>query len=164
MNRHLDDHEISAAVAGFELEPETAEHLASCLMCRRQVGAMAQLLAERRTELEAEAPNWQVQQQQILDRLPATGAGAARPARRWWRPALAAAAVLVAAVAVTLFYMPHSGVPVAVVADEEIQVEEIFAEVDALLADDTTPGFEALDQLVPGSDELSDYYYQNGAS
>ena len=40
----------------------------------------------------------------------------------------------------------------------ELPVEQILAEVDAVLADDTIPGFELID---PGLDEE---FYENGAS
>ena len=44
------------------------------------------------------------------------------------------------------------------VAGSELPVEQILAEVDAMLADDSIPGFELID---PG---LDDAIYENGAS
>jgi hypothetical protein len=157
MKTHLEEHEITAAVAGLELEPEAAEHLGSCLSCRQQVSAMREAIDERRQHLEAEAPDWDRQRQEIMAKLPVTPT--IRPQRRrWWtRPVLAAAAILVAAIGLRALWAPA---PVVVdnEAASELPVEQILAEVDAVLADDSIPGFEIID---PG---LEDAIYENGAS
>ena len=59
MIRHLDDHEIAAAVAGLELAPEGEEHLRACLDCRGQVAAMVRLLDDRRADMTAGEPDWE---------------------------------------------------------------------------------------------------------
>ena len=117
---------------------------------------MRELIDAQRLRLEAEAPDWERQRQEVLLRLPsALMAGPGR--RRWWtRPLLAVAAVLVAAIGLRALWMPLP--PSEPVAGSELPVEQILAEVDAMLADDSIPGFELID---PG---LDDAIYENGAS
>ena len=81
----------------------------------------------------------------------------ARPKRRLWtRPLLAVAAVLVAAIGLRALWAPAPVVDPGVVS--ELPVEQILAEVDAMLADDSIPGLELLDQ---GMDEA---IFDNGTS
>ena len=156
MNKHLDEYEITAAVAGLELEAVAEEHLGSCLSCRQRVSAMRDLIATRRQDLEADAPDWERQRQEVLLRLPSVPA--ARSARRhlWTRPLLAVAALLVAAIGLRLLLMPTP--PVDPGSDSELPVEQILAEVDAVLADDSIPGLELID---PGLEEVVN---ENGTS
>jgi anti-sigma factor RsiW len=156
MNNHLDEHEITDAVAGLELEAAAAEHLGSCLSCRQRVSAMRNLIDARKQHIEAEAPEWERQRQEILLRLPSATTGQAARRRVWTRPLLAVAAVLVAAAGLRALWSPTP--PVDPMSDAELPVEQILAEVDALLADDSIPGFELID---PG---LEDAIYENGAS
>lgn len=153
MNRHLDDHQIAAAVAGTRLDASAAEHLASCIDCRRQVRSLQRLIEHRRQEMRAEEPDWDDQRERVLSRL--GGAARSRPGRRWMRPVLAAAAVIALAVGVGLLQLPNGGAP-----NREIAVEEILAEAEALLNDDSIPGFEVIDPGLEGWQEL----YENGAS
>ena len=74
MKTHLDEHEITAAVAGLELEPAAAEHLGSCLSCHQQVSALRDAIVERRRDLEGDAPDWDRQRQEIMERLPSVPA------------------------------------------------------------------------------------------
>ena len=150
MTSHLDEREISAAVAGLELAGPAAEHLESCLECRRRVAGTAQRISRRRAEQTNGEPDWEVARAAVLARLPGVESERAASRRlRWWRPLAAAAAVVAIAVAVGLLAPGR-------VADKEtsteIPVEEILAEVDALLADDSIPGFELID---PGLETLS---------
>jgi hypothetical protein len=156
MNNHLGEHEITAAVAGLELESAAAEHLGSCLSCRQRVSAMRELIDARRQDLEADAPDWDRQRHEVLERLPS--AGMEQPTRRrvWTRPLLAVAALLVAAFGLRALWMPAPSVDA--VSDSELPVEQILAEVDAMLADDSIPGFELID---PG---LEEELYENGTS
>ena len=156
MSMHLEEHEITSAVAGLELEPAAEEHLAACLSCRQRVASMQELIFSQRQRFEGEAPNWERQQQEVLLRLPsALAAGPGR--RRWWtRPLLAVAAVLVAAIGLKALWTPPP--PGDAMAGSELPVEQILAEVDAMLADESIPGFELID---PG---LDDAIYENGAS
>jgi len=153
MKGHLDDHEIAAAVAGLPLDEPATEHLAGCLSCNRQVTALQRLTIERRRQMADEAPDWQTQQEQILSRL--GDSPAPRSARRWMRPALAAAAVVAIAVGVGLLQQPNGVGP-----SQEIAVEEILAEADALLEDDSIPGFEIIDPRI----EDPQAYVGNGVS
>ena len=155
MKSHLEEHEITAAVAGLELEAAVEEHLGSCVSCRRQVFAMREVIDARLEDLEAEAPDWERQRQEIMLQLPATPI--ARPKRRLWtRPLLAVAAVLVAAIGLRALWEPALVVDPGVVS--ELPVEQILAEVDAMLADDSIPGFELLDQ------GMDDAIFDNGTS
>jgi predicted anti-sigma-YlaC factor YlaD len=153
MSRHLDDDQIAAALTGAQLDESAAEHLACCIDCRRQVTSLQELIEDRRREMAAEEPDWDDQRQRILSRFGETAH--ARPRRRWMRPVLAAAAVIALAVGVGLMQLPNGGGP-----DREIAVEEILAEAEALLDDDSIPGFEAIDPGLEGWQEL----YENGAS
>ena len=157
MTRHLNDHEMTQAVAGLELEPAAAEHLASCVSCRLEISKTLEVIEARRRSLEGEAPDWELQRRQIVDHLaaaPVTRHGR----RRWWtRPLLAAAAVLAAAIGLrALLWNPHP--PSETVQRAEVPVEEILAEVDAVLADDSIPGLEVID---PGLEGVTS---DNGAS
>jgi hypothetical protein len=155
MKSHLEEHEITAAVAGLELEKAAEEHLGSCVSCRRQVSAMRNVIDARLEDLEAEAPDWERQRQEIMLQLPATAT--ARPRRRLWtRPLLAVAAVLVAAIGLRALWAPAPAVEPGVVSD--LPVEQILAEVDAMLADDSIPGFELIDQ------GMDDAIFENGKS
>jgi anti-sigma factor RsiW len=156
MNRHLEEHEITTAVAGLELDARFAEHLGTCVSCRERVAAMREAIEERRRDLEAEAPNWEQQREDILRRLPSTPTE--RPSRRrsWTRPLLALAAVVVVAIGLRVLWTPGS--PPEPPVGAELPVEEILAEVDAVLDDESIPGFELID---PG---LEVAIYENGTS
>lgn len=156
MNTHLDENEISAAVAGIELEPPSEKHLHSCLSCRQQVSQMRGVIDEERRKLKAEAPDWDRQRQEILMRLPLEATG--RPVRRrvWTRPLLTVAAVFVAAIGLRALWAPAPAIDPTVSA--ELPVEQILADVDAVLADDSIPGFEFID---PG---MSEMLTENGES
>ena len=156
MKTHLEEHEIIAAVAGLGLDATAEEHLGSCVSCRQQVSAMRDLTDARREILEAGAPDWERQRQEIMLQLPA--APAVRPIRRrlWTRPLLAVAALLVAAIGLRALWAPAPVADPGIVS--EVPVEQILAEVDAMLADDSIPGFEVIDQ------GLDDAIFENGTS
>ena len=155
MKTHLDEQQISAVVAGLEIDPAAEEHLRACLSCRGEVSAMRELIAARRQDLETEEPDWERQRQEILSRLPSELSAPPARRRRWHRPLLAAAAVLLAAIGLRTLWTPPPADPVV---GSELPVEQILAEVDAILADETIPGFELID---PG---LDDVIFENGAS
>jgi len=150
MTSHLDEREISAAVAGLSLADGSVGHLESCLECRRRVADLAQLIGRRRAEQATGEPDWEAARAAVLARLPDLEDARLKAQRlRWWRPLAAAAAVIVAAAAVVLL------APDRIAVDPTkggIPVEEILAEVDAVLADDSIPGFELID---PGLETLS---------
>jgi len=156
MKTHLEENEFTAVVAGLGLEAAAEEHLGSCVSCRRQVSAMRDVIDARRGDLEAEAPDWVRQRREIMSQLPP--APAVRPMRRspWTRPLLAIAAVLVAAVGLRALWTPAPTADPGVIS--ELPVEQILAEVDAMLADDSIPGFELIDQ------GMDDVIFENGAS
>jgi len=158
MNTHLDERQITAVVAGLELDPGAQEHLASCLSCRQQVTAFNDLVDARAEQMAVEAPDWDRQRAEILLQLPKTSVGRSSKTRRWMRPLLAAAAVVLVAVGLEFMWSPApAGDPVV---ELEIPIEQILAEVDAALSDDSLPGFESID---PGVDDPQSYF-ENGAS
>jgi hypothetical protein len=154
MKSHLDEHEITTAVSGLGLEPAAEEHLASCLSCRQQVSSMRELVDARRQGLEAGVPDWDQQRQEVLLRLSSASTAGERY-RRWVRPWLALAAILVAAIGLRMLWTPP---PADRATNAELPVEQILAEVDAVLADDSIPGFELIER------GLDDAVFENGAS
>jgi hypothetical protein len=144
MKSHMTSEEISAAVAGLDLEPDARQHFESCVACRAAAADLEQLLDARRAELHAAEPDWGVQAQQIMARLPATAAGSSRRPSPWMRPVLALAAILVVAVGLAIL---RSNGPVERPVVEPT-VEEILAEMDELLSDDGIPGFEIIDPWI----------------
>jgi len=157
MNTHLDDQEITTAASGTELEAEAKEHIGSCLSCQQQVHLLRALIETQRGSLAEEAPDWDRQRQEILLRLPSTEAGREGNLRRWIRPALAAAAVVVVAVGLGILRPQKQN---GGLISGEMPVEQILAEVDAVLADDSIPGFEFIDPGISDPDEI----YENGTS
>lgn len=156
MTSHMTSDEISAALAGLELEAGVRNHLAGCVACRAEVAELERLIDSRRTEMHADEPDWGIQARQIMDRLPATGAENGRGRLLWLRPVLALAAVLVMAVGLGIL---RSDGPVDPPANDPT-VEEILAEMDELLSDKSIPGFEIID---PETDDLATFF-DNGAS
>lgn len=154
---HLEDHDFETVLAGKPLSGAAEEHLEVCLSCRRQLGEIESLIAERRRTFEAEAPDWERQQQKIMARLAGAGRSAPRR-RRWTRPLLAAAAAVLAVIGLSEIEPPST--PVDPPIEPDFQIEEILAEVDAVLSDDTLPGFESID---PGFDD-PESMLTNGAS
>ena len=69
MKDHLDDVEFAGALAGDELAGEAAEHLVTCVSCRRQLAEMRGWIEQRHERVEREAPDWGDQLEQIADRL-----------------------------------------------------------------------------------------------
>ncbi len=141
MSHHLDDATLAAAVAGLDPTPEQRRHLADCLACRRAVDELQRTIAGRRFALEAEAPDWDAQRRAILARLPQPRP-AARP--RSSAPLLAlAATILVGAIGLGVWQFGLEA-PAGPPADAA-ELERVLAEADALLADDSIPGFEPID-------------------
>lgn len=157
MNTHLSDDDFAAVAAGLEVDSKAREHLASCVACRQQVTDLEAFVTERRRVMEAEAPDWRLQHRQVMARLDVASETAASSRQRWLRPVAAVAATLVAAVGIRLAMAPHEATPPAT---EDLAVEEILAEVDAVLADDSLPGFESIDFGVDDPAKIID----NGAS
>jgi len=152
MNRHLSDEEIAGILANERLAPDREQHLERCVPCRREVEELLELIATRRDALEAGAPDWEIQHRRILDQITAPAAPVVALRRRHlWRPLLAAAAALVAAVGILLQTARHR----PAVTAHAIPVEQILSEVDATLADESVPGFESLDSLIPAADEMA---------
>jgi len=156
MNNHLASEEIAAAVAGLELEDAARDHLVDCVVCRAEVADLENLIAARRAAILTEEPDWDDHAERIMTRLPSEAGIGGRRRPRWLRPVLALAAALVVAVGIGLLRPDR---PVAPTAGEP-SVEEILAEMNELLADDSIPGFEIID---PQENDL-EVYFDNGAS
>jgi anti-sigma factor RsiW len=158
MRSHLEDHELAAALAGDELEATAAEHLQACVACRRELDELRRMVASRREQQAVAEPDWDSQHRRIMDRLQPPAAAVSPSRRRWLRPLLAAAATLILAVGLRTVWWPA---PVAEQPLEpDFQVEQILAEVEAVLDDESLPGFEAID---PGLDD-PEGLFENGAS
>jgi hypothetical protein len=126
MTTHLTDDEFAAAVAGLEIASQATEHLSSCVSCRQGAAELQRFVAERLDGIAAGAPDWQEQRHAVMARLVDKPAARYAPARRWLRPFLAAAAVLVVAVGVGLLMPPGAAAPPAT---DDLAVEQILAEV-----------------------------------
>ncbi len=157
MNKHLTDDDFAAAVAGLDVDSQAAEHLSSCVSCRQEVAELQRFVAESRDGMADESPDWQRQRQAVMARLADSPTARSAPARRWLRPLLAAAALLVVAVGLGLLMPPGAATPPAT---DDLAIEQILAEVDAVLADDSLPGFESID---PGVDDPASIF-ENGTS
>ena len=157
MNTHLTNDDFAAAVAGLDVDSQAVEHLSSCVSCHQEVAELRRSIAERRQDMEAESPDWQRQRHEVMARLVDRPSPHLAPVRRWFRPLLAAAAVLVVAVGVGLLMPPGAATPPPT---DDLAIEQILAEVDAVLADDSLPGFESID---PGVDDPASIF-ENGAS
>ena len=156
MKDHLTSEEIAAAIAGLELEPSSSEHFESCVVCRAEAADLEQLIGARREEMLAGEPDWEAQASQIMDRLPTDPGAVQRQRPRWLRPVLAVAAVVVLAVGLGIL-RPDESVEQPI---DEPTVEEILAEMDELLSNDSIPGFEIID---PETNDL-ETFFNNGAS
>lgn len=158
MRSHLEDYELAAALAGDELEATAAEHLQACVACRRELDELTRMVASRQAEQVTEEPDWDEQHRRVMARLQAPAATASGSRRRWLRPLLAAAATLLLAVGLRSMWLPAPAVEPPL--DPDFQVEQILADVEAVLDDESLPGFEAID---PGLDD-PEGLFENGAS
>ena len=153
MKTHLTSDEITANAAGLELEPVAKKHLENCVACRTEVADFEAVVEERRSRMCNNEPDWEAQTRLIMDRLPAESETLGRHRSRWLRPLLAVAAAAVMAVGLG-FLRP--GGPAEPPAGQP-SVEEILAEMDELLSDDSIPGFEIIDPWI--DDRAMDFGY-----
>lgn len=149
MKNHLDDVEFTSALAGERLDDEVTGHLGACVSCRRQLAGMRAWIDEQRDRTVQDAPDWQDQLDRIAARLDAVPTPRRRA--RWLRPAVAAAALVMVAVGIGVVTLPREDE-----VREDLTVEEILAEAEALLADDSIPGFEVIDPGIEGLRDESD--------
>jgi len=156
MTIHLKPEEIEAAIAGLEIDDEAGKHFESCVLCRAEAAEFEELLEVRRAEMAEEEPDWEAAKAKVMAQLPGEGGTFSTRGSRWSRPVLALAAALVVAVGIGAL-LPRG--PAAPPIDD-VAVEEILAEMDELLADNSIPGFELID---PETDDL-ETYFDNGAS
>jgi hypothetical protein len=119
--RHLTDDELDRLLVGEAIDPEAAEHAASCLVCRhRRDGFLGAVEAARAPEPDAERVD--ALREAALSRW----SGGRSRRRHWW---LAAAAVFFLLVLVPLTRGPRQ-------PREALDTEAVLREVDAVLARD----------------------------
>ena len=146
MTRHLDDHELASATAGIPLEPERLAHLEGCISCRRSVNHFLDRINERRQSMGREAPDWDEHTKKVLAGLPSAQVIPISARKRWLRPLLAAAATVTIVVGTGLI-VQRTGPASGPSPRPEIEIEEILAQADSLLADEGIPGLDVFDNL-----------------
>jgi hypothetical protein len=147
MTHHLDDSELSAILASAISDRKINDHLGSCVVCRRRLETFRNTVGEHRRALMEKAPDWEGQKQAILARLDtAAPAIAERRQRRWLRPVLAAAATVICVLGAGLLQQRTDSTLLAT-PRPDLPIEEILAQTEALLADDTIPGLDMFDSV-----------------
>ena len=146
MSRHLNDHELASAAAGTPLGLEQRTHLDGCISCRNSVALFLDLVDERRQAMEDEGPDWDAQLDHILGGLPNDSIEPRMTGRRWLNPLLAAAATITIAIGTGLI-LQQQGPTLVHIPQPDINVEEILAQTDALLAEEGFPGLDVLDDV-----------------
>lgn len=157
-DQHLSEQDLTAVVAGLELDSPARSHLADCVACRRAVRATEDVIAMRRLHLEAEAPDLDHQCELVLEAIASDRV--VRHSPRWsWRLMVAAAAAVVVILLGGMVWMnglheASSGTSPLAANEAPFVPEDVLAEVDAALAEDQIPGFAPLEGLVPGDQDL----------
>jgi hypothetical protein len=128
--RHLRDDELDLALAGEALPADVAEHLASCLVCRRRRDAFLETLDAAMGPDPDEATRRRVREGAL-----AAWGGASRK-RHWVRWLAAAAAVVVLGLLPLL--RNHTAAP-------KLNTDAVLVEVDAVLAQDPLAGLASED-------------------
>ena len=119
---HLRDEELDCALAGERLAPESEEHLATCLVCRRRHSAfMAAVAGARGADPDAETRT------RVRESALSAWGGRSR-GRRWLRYLAAAAAVVVLGLLPVL--RPHTA------GSAKLDAGAVMVEVDDVLARD----------------------------
>lgn len=119
---HLTDDELDSLLVGEEENLGAAEHAASCLACRRRLGALRRALLPEQQLDPSLATRERVREAALA------AWGGAQPGRRpVWRWALAAG--LAAALALPLLQSSRLGT-------REVDAAEVLSQVDSLLAGD----------------------------
>ena len=119
--KHLRDDELDRALAGETLPAAAAEHLASCLVCRRRRDAFLAAAAGARGADPDEATRRRVREAALASW------GGRSHRRHWVRWAAAAAAVV--ALAILPLLHGHTAAP-------KLNTDAVLAEVNAVLAQD----------------------------
>lgn len=136
--RHLEDHELDAALAGEALPTAAAEHLAGCVACRRRRDAFLHAVAGAVGEDPGSAVRTRVREAVLA------GWRQDQPTHHWRRYALGLAAAIVLAILPLL--LRHEA-PVAA-----INADTVLSEVDETLARDPLAAFASeamVNELVP---------------
>ncbi len=149
MNKHWTDQDLDLFLSGEELAGERMEHLQNCLSCRRRIDTFRRLVHDAAAELESELPEPEEQVDAILQRIASEGPRRARlgHSRLVLRRSLLMAAATLLIVLGGLSLRPGGRAKLSPTPRPELQIEEILSTADALLADNSIPGFEGLDGL-----------------
>jgi len=150
MKRHLDEKQLTGILMGEVMPTPIQDHIESCLSCRRKLDGLRNAVEAVRRDQESEMPDWDLQRQIILEglenRQATNGTGELHRLRRLRRFILPlAAGVFLALGGITLRQARVS--PAVPTPRPALPIEEILTQADALLSDDSIPGFEGLDSL-----------------
>jgi len=140
---HLNDDELNLAILGEQLPARAADHLGSCVACRRRRDAFLSLVAQAGGDDPDQATRTRVRERAL-----AAWSGS-RVTYHWVRWAAAAAAVIVLAVLPLL----HSHTP----APAKFNAEAVLTEVNQMLDRDPLSAVvseEVVDTVVPVSHEV----------
>ena len=140
---HLNDDELNLAILGEELPARAADHLGSCVACRRRRDTYLSLVEQARGDDPDEATR-----ERVRERALAAWNGS-RVTYQWVRWAAAAAAVIVLAVLPLL--RSHTPTPA------KFNAEAVLTEVNQMLDRDPLSAVvseEVVDTVVPVSHEV----------
>jgi len=151
MNRHLESNEVDALICGEELDQARMEHLRNCISCRKEIESFRAIVDTAAVEMEAGMPEIETQIEAVLRRI-APIEDAEEPAarslsRKGIRRALLLAAATLLLVLGGLRLRPGVRIAAQPTPLPGLKIEEILSTTDALLADNSIPGFESLDSL-----------------
>ena len=141
---HLNDDELNRALLGEELGGEAAEHLSSCLACRRRRDGFLALVEEVRGADPDEATRVRVRER-------ALALWGAPSRRHWLRWAAAAAAVVVLSVLPLL----RARTP----APKPVNTDAVLVEVNKVLDRDPLSAMaseDVVDTVVPVSSQVGE--------
>jgi hypothetical protein len=139
---HLNDDELNRALLGEELGGEVAEHLSSCLVCRRRRDAFLALVEEVRGADPDEATRVRVREQ-------ALALWGAPSRRHWLRWVAAAAAVL------SVLPLLRNSTP----APKAVNADAVLVEVNQVLDRDPLSAMaseDVVDTVVPVGSQVGE--------
>jgi len=144
---HLNDAELDLAVLGEELPPPAAEHLASCLVCRRRRDGVLAVVEQVRGDDPDAATRARVREWALA------AWGGARARVHWLRWAAAAAVLVV------LVLLPLRTGPASAPAPARFDAEAVLTEVNSVLDSDPLAAVvseEVVNTVVPVPHAVSD--------
>jgi len=160
MNTHWTDDDFDAFFCGDEIGPERLAHLKECLSCRKRVDDFSALVEGASRQIEAEMPEAGEQLESILVGIASLSTTQNHGRGRKWRALSGVQRSLLMAAATLLLILgglslrPAGRTRLAPTPRPDLQVEEILSTANALLADNSIPGFDGLGSLNEGELEL----------